>query len=147
MIPPAVYFAEPGCSALVTFDVDALGCSIASWPQDCLVDVSWRLPAAARVGAIECSGVERWERKGIWMTAIVAAQQSGKVNVRVTRTADLDGDGFVDAADVSVLLGDWGGPETRSDLDIDGDVDAADQAVLLGAWGPTAGGVPTTRPP
>lgn len=147
MIPPAVYFTEPDCSALVSFDADALGCSITSWPRECLVDVAWRLPAAARVGAIECSGVERWERKGIWMTAIISATQSRTTSVRVSRTADLDGDGFVDAADLSVLLGDWGGPEARSDLDIDGDVDAADQAVLLGAWGPAAGGVPTTRPP
>jgi hypothetical protein len=49
--------------------------------------------------------------------------------------ADLDGDGDVNAADLSVMLGAWGG-RGPSDLDGNGTVDAADLAALLGAWGP-----------
>ncbi len=47
---------------------------------------------------------------------------------------DLDGDGVVNAADLSVLLGNWGasGP---SDLDDDGTTNAADLSILLGNWG------------
>ncbi|MFN9953355.1 MAG: GC-type dockerin domain-anchored protein, partial [bacterium] len=49
--------------------------------------------------------------------------------------ADLDGDGFVSAADLSALLGNWGNSGT-GDIDGDGFVNAADLSALLGAWGP-----------
>ncbi|MBL9119656.1 MAG: thrombospondin type 3 repeat-containing protein [Phycisphaerae bacterium] len=49
--------------------------------------------------------------------------------------ADLNGSGSVDAADLAVLLGAWGG-NGAADLNNSGLVDAADLAVLLGAWGP-----------
>jgi len=47
--------------------------------------------------------------------------------------ADLDGDGSVTAADLSTLLGSWGGP--GGDIDGDGTTTAADLSALLGAWG------------
>jgi hypothetical protein len=48
--------------------------------------------------------------------------------------ADLDGDGAVNATDLALLLGAWGGAGS-SDLDADNVVNAADLAILLGAWG------------
>lgn len=45
---------------------------------------------------------------------------------------DLNGDGAVNAADLALLLGDWGG--SAMDLTGDGTVNAADLGVLLGAW-------------
>jgi hypothetical protein len=51
--------------------------------------------------------------------------------------ADLDANGSVDAADLSALLGNWGGSGT-GDVDGNGSVDAADLSALLGAWGPCA---------
>lgn len=52
---------------------------------------------------------------------------------------DLDGDGFVDGADLAILLGQWGGCPPKSacsaDLDGDGSVGGADLAILLGNWG------------
>ncbi len=48
--------------------------------------------------------------------------------------ADLDGSGAVDAVDLAVLIGAWGGPGD-GDLDGNGVVDAADLSILLGAWG------------
>jgi hypothetical protein len=47
--------------------------------------------------------------------------------------SDLDLNGSVDAADLAVLLGAWGG--TGGDLDGSGTTDAADLATMLGAWG------------
>ncbi len=47
----------------------------------------------------------------------------------------LGGDGLVTAGDLSILLGQWGGPGS-GDLNNDGVVNAADLAILLGAWGP-----------
>ena len=48
---------------------------------------------------------------------------------------DLNHDGFVDAADLAVLLGAWGGPGGPADLNHDGEVNAADLAAFLAAWG------------
>lgn len=51
--------------------------------------------------------------------------------------ADLNGDGLVNAADLAILLGAWGGCRgCLADLDASAGVDAADLAMLLGAWGP-----------
>lgn len=52
--------------------------------------------------------------------------------------APAGGDGVVNAADLSVLLGAWGTPAV--DLDGDGVAGASDLAILLGAWGPCQGG-------
>ncbi|MFO0826562.1 MAG: right-handed parallel beta-helix repeat-containing protein [Phycisphaerales bacterium] len=48
--------------------------------------------------------------------------------------ADLDGDGAVNATDLAMLLGMWGGASCLGDFDGDGTVGAADLALLLGAW-------------
>ncbi len=47
--------------------------------------------------------------------------------------ADLNGDGLVNAPDLTLLLGSWGTPD--ADLDGDGTTSAPDLAVLLDAWG------------
>ncbi|MFM1889803.1 MAG: hypothetical protein RLZZ565_560, partial [Planctomycetota bacterium] len=44
-----------------------------------------------------------------------------------------DGDGIVGAADLALLLGQWGGSGS-GDLDGDGTVGAGDLATLLAAW-------------
>jgi hypothetical protein len=51
--------------------------------------------------------------------------------------ADLDCDGIVGAADLSLLLSAWG-MNGAGDLDDDGFVGAADLSLLLAAWGTTA---------
>lgn len=48
--------------------------------------------------------------------------------------ADLDGNGEVDAADLGILLGSWGG-HGEADLDGNATVDAGDLAIMLGGWG------------
>ncbi len=48
--------------------------------------------------------------------------------------APLGGDGVVGGADISVLLGLWGGPGP-ADLDGNGVVDGSDLAIMLGHWG------------
>ena len=50
--------------------------------------------------------------------------------------ADLDGNGDVGAADLSLVLASWGNPKSGADLHGDGDVGAADLSLLLAAWGP-----------
>ena len=50
-------------------------------------------------------------------------------------TADLNGDGHVDAADLAALLARFGSAGPIGDLDGSGLVDAADLTILLNAWG------------
>jgi hypothetical protein len=48
-------------------------------------------------------------------------------------SADLNGDGIVGAADLAILLNQWGTLGT-ADLNGDGVVNAADMSALLSAW-------------
>lgn len=48
--------------------------------------------------------------------------------------ADLDHDGAVDAADLSILLSAWNGDCCGADLDGDGIVDSIDLTILLASW-------------
>ncbi len=53
----------------------------------------------------------------------------------VTCIGDLNGDGIVDGADLTILLGAWGTDDPVADLNEDGLVDGADLTLMLGAWG------------
>jgi hypothetical protein len=77
----------------------------------------------------------------VWTCGWTAADDYGLIStprefctVSVACPADLNGDGEVSAADLSALLGNWGGTGT-GDVDGSGQVDAADLSALLGAWG------------
>lgn len=48
---------------------------------------------------------------------------------------DINGDGVVDAGDLSILLSAWGTSAANADLDYDGMVGASDLAILLSRWG------------
>ena len=50
-------------------------------------------------------------------------------------SADLDGNGFVNGADLTELLAVWGSSGTRADLNCDGWVDGQDLTVMLASWG------------
>jgi 1,4-alpha-glucan branching enzyme len=52
-----------------------------------------------------------------------------------TNPADVNGDGRVDAADLSALLSAWGTANDAADLNNNGTVEAADLAALLAQWG------------
>ena len=47
---------------------------------------------------------------------------------------DLNGDGRVDGADLTILLSDWGASGTDSDLNGSGMVGGEDLAILLANW-------------
>lgn len=48
---------------------------------------------------------------------------------------DFDGDGEVDGADLSLIIGFWGQANDEYDLDGDGVIGGGDLAILLGGWG------------
>jgi hypothetical protein len=60
-------------------------------------------------------------------------------------TGDADGDGFVGAGDILVVLGSWGDGGGPADFNGDGIVDVADLLIVLSAWGPCPGGVGACR--
>ena len=49
--------------------------------------------------------------------------------------ADLNGDGIVNGADLTILLSEWGQSGVPGDIDGSGAVDGADLTILLGEWG------------
>ncbi|MGA1017379.1 MAG: endonuclease/exonuclease/phosphatase family protein [Phycisphaerales bacterium] len=51
-----------------------------------------------------------------------------------TLVGDLDGNGLVNGADLSILLGNWGSKGGVADLDGNGLVNGADLSILLGHW-------------
>ncbi len=63
-----------------------------------------------------------------------ADYDSLSLTVNLGDGADFNGDGAVDAADLAILLGQWGLPGI-TDLNCSGSTDAGDLAVLLGQWG------------
>jgi hypothetical protein len=48
---------------------------------------------------------------------------------------DIDGDGSVNAADLSLLLANWGATGGAADVNDDGTVNAADLSLVLANWG------------
>ena len=48
--------------------------------------------------------------------------------------ADINGDGWVDAQDQGILMGDWGSDNPRSDLNFDGVVNGSDLGILFSQW-------------
>jgi hypothetical protein len=67
-------------------------------------------------------------------------------------TGDANGDGLVNAADVSIVLGSWGPctqpcePSCPADFDGDCIVGTSDLAILLGGWGPCVADFPDPGP-
>lgn len=62
-------------------------------------------------------------------------QISWSVNLRLEgMLADINADGWVDAVDQGILLGDWGTSNTRSDLNFDGVVNGEDLGILFSQW-------------
>jgi hypothetical protein len=73
----------------------------------------------------------RWSGPGISTQAVPAERLS---HGGTLEPADLDGDGSVGSADLTILLGAWGTSGPLGDLDGDGQVGAADLTILLGRW-------------
>lgn len=69
----------------------------------------------------------RWKREGTTKTIIPGTRLSH------TSTADLNGDGIVDGADLGILLAAWGSSGS-GDLDGNGVIDGADLGLMLAAW-------------
>ena len=105
-----------------------------------MVERSGSIALAAGTHAIR---IEFFERDG--GAGLIASWQGPEVAKAVipasalTRggsnlASDIDNDGDVDAADLSVLLSSWGPMTGPSDINRDGSIDAADLSMLLSDW-------------
>ncbi len=68
----------------------------------------------------------------------VPVDQTLHIEESLQITADLNGDGVVDGADLAALLAAWGSTSPTADITNNGIVDGADLAALLAAWGTTS---------
>lgn len=55
-------------------------------------------------------------------------------NIQLAVFGDLNGDGCINGADLTLLLSDWGAADSVADLNDDNVVDGADLTALLGNW-------------
>ncbi|MFM7051762.1 MAG: dockerin type I domain-containing protein [Planctomycetota bacterium] len=73
-----------------------------------------------------------WKGPG---TTCADANGNGTADACELDPADLNGDGIVNASDLSILLGAWGSSNPVADINDDGSVNASDLSILLGSWG------------
>ena len=112
-----------GCSgALIACNDDSTTCGATSLQSSLTFAASCGVTYKISVGAFGVAG---------FGSGTISLTQEG--NCGAACPADFDGDGFVSAADLSLLLAAWGG--SAGDVDGDGFTNAADLSLLLAAWG------------
>lgn len=120
---------ESGSNVLIPMDgldLDADGTLLELLPRD-------------RQGAprVQLTDLPRGGCDGIAVVDLGAYERSGVVPPSLPSIGDIDGDGFINGADLGLLLaawGDCGGGCCLADLNGDGDIDGADLGLLLAAW-------------
>jgi hypothetical protein len=93
---------------------------------------SWAVPA----GMLACGTQYYW---GVTANGIGGTSGStpGVFSFTTGLTADINGDGVVDTADLGILIGAFGTAGPSGDLNADGIVDTADLGALIGGFGLT----------
>jgi len=75
--------------------------------------------------------IASWQGPGVAKAVIPAANL---LHGGVDSPADIDNNGAINGADLTILLGAWGGSGGAADINRDGQVEGADLAILLNAW-------------
>ncbi len=106
-----------------------LGSAVVQTDTDGHADFDVAVPVAAGAGAaVTATATEVVSGNTSEFSACVTAESGAGLS-------DMNGDGFVDAADLALLLGMWGPcPDCPADLNGDSLVDAVDLAMVLGEW-------------
>jgi hypothetical protein len=89
--------------------------------------------------------LEDWGTDPVYETFVIDGEIPGlditglligtSIEIVLPCPGDINDDRVVNTADLLILLGEWGNPDSPADIDGDGDVDTADLLMLLGAWG------------
>jgi hypothetical protein len=107
--------------------------SLAQWSQENGFDLTpdWTFIAFGMTeDALTITGYALRNTDLAWSPFVLDLRQTAQPCV-----PDLNGDNAVGAADIAILLSDWGSFGSSSDLDGDNVVGPADLAALLSAWG------------
>ena len=113
-----------GCSgALIACNDDSTTCGATALQSELTFAASCGVTYKVSIGAFGVAG---------FGSGSIGLTQEGTCGSNCP--ADIDGDGSVNAADLSALLGNWGN-SGAGDVDGDGFVNAADLSLLLSAWG------------
>lgn len=110
---------------------------------DYLDQPSYCLPEVFGNGGLFVFGAKQCLTYGTWsllpFTYEGANETPGTLNPSCVFTlcyADLNANGFIDNADISIVLGSWGDYDGVGDVTQNGIVDASDLATIIGNWGP-----------
>lgn len=99
------------------------------WGRQCLVGLHWATPT---VGA---GGTSKAAREFESLRDIVReAGHDLELADVAPASPDVDGDGDVDAIDLTIVQSEWGRASSRADVNGDGTVDARDLAAVLAGW-------------
>lgn len=110
--------------------VTVVGTPVPNTEGTAVTGLSFVIDPGAAIGARDVS-VSNGDGNGTGVGVFTVEMSTG-----APCPADLDGDGFVGASDLAILLGSWGpAMGSAADLDNDGTVGATDLATMLGSWG------------
>jgi hypothetical protein len=99
------------------------------WGRQCLVGLHWASPTIA------AGGTSKAAREFEALRDVVGTcGYTLELADVAPADADIDGDGRVDARDLSILQAEWGRANSRADVDANGIVDARDMAAVLAGW-------------
>ena len=83
----------------------------------------------------DCDGDDLPDLLEIARTPTLDADHNGQLDdCTHPNPADINGDGLVNASDLSLLLNAWGTADAKADIDRNGTVNALDLTVILSAW-------------
>lgn len=96
-------------------------------------DLTW---TPLHVGLVVPEAGETWEveLRGTLVTGTFVNLFYDAMTLTECALGDLNGDGIVNAVDLSILLGAWGSDDLVADINGDGVVNSTDLALLLGGW-------------
>ena len=130
------FFALRACIAQSTTNPDH-ECAVADTNQDGLVNATDvdLFVLAFNGDILDCNGNQVADLRDIALGTSQDANDDGVPDECTACPSDVNADGTVNGADLSIVLANWGG-SGAGDTDHDGAVTGADLASVLAAWGP-----------
>jgi len=149
-----LHFGLGAASTAATIDVRWPAAGPARTLRNLSSNLVWTAYPPSRLGDVDGGGIidlADWTQFAAWGPGTLVpgremldfdgdgdldgADADGFWAIASVERGDLDGNGSVEAADLSVMLASWAQAGSVADLDLDGSVGASDLALLLAAWG------------
>jgi len=121
-----------------------LGIPVQTTPEGVLI-TTFLFEALELTSSTAVDILEEWGTDPVYHTRVIDGVIPGlditglligaSIEIVLPCPGDINDDRVVNTADLLILLGEWGNPNSPADIDGDGDVDTADLLMLLAAWG------------